>query len=84
VPVAAFPVTGPRDVIGTANVGVLREDLRLACLVALKLSPQDCRQFAASQTWEASARAFVNNISAVRAEIGAGLQIAPKRQRLAT
>jgi glycosyltransferase involved in cell wall biosynthesis len=81
VPVAAFPVPGPRDVIGTAEVGVLSEDLRLACLAALKLSPQDCRQFAASQTWEVSARAFVNNISDVRAEFGSGLQIA---QRLAT
>jgi hypothetical protein len=58
--------------------------LRLACLEALKLSPQDCRQFAASQTWEASARAFVNNISEVRAEFGSALQIAPKRPRLAT
>jgi glycosyltransferase involved in cell wall biosynthesis len=75
VPVAAFPVTGPRDVIGTANVGVLSEDLRVACLAALKLSPQDCLQFAASQTWDASARAFVNNISDVRAEFGSGLQI---------
>ena len=84
VPVAAFPVTGPRDVIGTAEVGVLSEDLRLACLAALKLSPQDCRQFAASQTWEASARAFVNNISDVRAEFDCGLQIAPKSPRPAT
>jgi glycosyltransferase involved in cell wall biosynthesis len=84
VPVAAFPVTGPRDVIGNAKVGVLSEDLRLACLAALKLSPQDCRQFAASQGWEASARAFVNNIRDVRAEIGSGLQIAVERPRLAT
>jgi glycosyltransferase involved in cell wall biosynthesis len=77
VPVAAFPVTGPRDVIGAANVGVLSEDLQSACLAALKLSPQDCLQFAARQTWEASARAFVNNISDVRGEFGAGLQVAP-------
>ena len=84
VPVAAFPVTGPRDVIGAAEVGVLSEDLRLACLAALKLSPQDCRQFAASQGWEASARAFVNNISDVRAEIGPDLQIEVERPRLAT
>jgi glycosyltransferase involved in cell wall biosynthesis len=84
VPVAAFPVTGPRDVIGTEPVGVLSEDLRLACLAALKLSPQDCRQFAASQTWEASARAFINNISDVRAEFDSGPQIAPKHPQLVT
>src|SRR5262249_38102875 len=34
VPVAAFPVTGPKDVIGGHPVGVLNEDLRLACLEA--------------------------------------------------
>jgi glycosyltransferase involved in cell wall biosynthesis len=84
VPVAAFPVAGPRDVIGSAEVGILSEDLRLACLEALKLSPQDCRQFAASRGWEASARAFVNNISDVRAEIGSDLQIEVERPRLAT
>jgi hypothetical protein len=71
-------------VIGSAKVGVLSEDLRLACLAALKLSPQDCRQFAASQGWEASARAFVNNIRDVRAEIGSDLQISVEGPRLAT
>ncbi len=35
LPVAAFPVTGPRDVIGAAPVGALNEDLREACLSAL-------------------------------------------------
>src|SRR6202011_4339922 len=35
LPAAAFPVTGPRDVIGDAPVGVLNDDLRAACLSAL-------------------------------------------------
>jgi glycosyltransferase involved in cell wall biosynthesis len=63
VPVAAFPVTGPRDVIGDAPVGALSEDLRSACLTALTLSRQTCQEFAARQTWEASARAFVDNVT---------------------
>src|SRR5450432_2401716 len=67
LPVAAFPVTGPRDVIGAAPVGALNEDLREACLAALKISPQACLEFAAGHTWEASARSFVDNISDVRA-----------------
>src|SRR5450432_793835 len=67
LPVAAYPVTGPRDVIGTAPVGVLNDDLRAACLSALHVSPQACLDFAAGHTWEASARAFVENISDVRA-----------------
>ena len=62
LPVAAFPVTGPRDVIGAASVGALSDDLRLACLSALTISPQACLEFAGRHTWEASARAFVENI----------------------
>jgi glycosyltransferase involved in cell wall biosynthesis len=84
VPVAAFPVIGPRDVVGTAEVGILSEDLRLACLAALEISPQACLEFAARHSWELAARVFVNNISDVQAEFGSGLQISPKLPRLAT
>jgi glycosyltransferase involved in cell wall biosynthesis len=66
LPVAAFPVTGPRDVIGAAPVGVLHDDLRVACLAALTISPQACTAFAAKHSWEASARAFVDNINNAR------------------
>ncbi len=66
LPVAAFPVTGPRDVIGTAPVGVLNDDLRAACLAALAISPQACLEFAGKHTWEASARAFVDHITGIR------------------
>ena len=67
LPVAAFPVRGPRDVIGDAPVGVLDEDLHSACLAALDISRQACVEFAANHTWEASARAFVDSILAVGA-----------------
>jgi glycosyltransferase involved in cell wall biosynthesis len=71
VPVAAFPVAGPRDVIGHAPVAVLDEDLRSACLAALKIAPAACLDFAASLTWEKSARTFVSNIAeACAAEVG--------------
>jgi glycosyltransferase involved in cell wall biosynthesis len=60
LPVAAFPVAGPRDVIGTAPVGVLSEDLRAACLKALDIPRQACVAFAAGYTWEACAKAFVD------------------------
>ena len=66
LPVAAFPVTGPRDVIGNAPVGALNDDLRIACLSALRISPQACLEFAAGHTWEASARVFVENITNIR------------------
>ena len=62
VPVAAFPVTGARDVLGDAPVGFLSEDLRSACLVALEIAADACLEFAASLTWEKSAAAFVRNM----------------------
>jgi glycosyltransferase involved in cell wall biosynthesis len=66
LPVAAFPVTGPKDVIGTSDVGVLSEDLRDACFQALGIPRQACVEFAALHTWEASARVFLEHASLVR------------------
>ena len=39
VPVAAFPVAGPLDVVGNSGVGVLDEDLGAAVRKALQISP---------------------------------------------
>ena len=63
VPVAAFPAAAPRDVIGEANVGVLDEDLRRACLGALECSREECREFALDMTWTASARTFLEHVA---------------------
>jgi glycosyltransferase involved in cell wall biosynthesis len=65
VPVAAFPVTGPKDVVGNSPVGVLSEDLRAACLGALKLSREACRIFALNHSWEKSARQFITHVQKV-------------------
>ena len=46
LPVAAFPVKGPRDVIGDAPVCALDHDLRDACFAALDISRQACVEFA--------------------------------------
>jgi glycosyltransferase involved in cell wall biosynthesis len=62
VPVAAFPVTGPKDVIGRNPVGVLSDDLRAACLQALTLSRDACRAFALNHSWENSARQFIGHL----------------------
>ena len=82
--VAAFPVPGPRDVIGSAPVGSLNEDLQVACLAALTISPQACRAFASEHSWEASARAFVENITNTRSldSRGEPVQFAVKAPRL--
>jgi len=65
VPVAAFPVTGPKDVVGGNPVGVLNENLRVACIEALGISRTACRAFALSRSWENSARQFIGHIQKV-------------------
>ena len=66
VPVAAYPVQGPLDVLGDAPVGVLDEDLKKACLGALQIakhpkSPTP-REFALGHSWRACTLQFLRNI----------------------
>jgi glycosyltransferase involved in cell wall biosynthesis len=65
-PVAAFPVTGPLDVIADHPVGALDADLRSACIRALGISRELCRSFALERSWENSARQFIGNLSALQ------------------
>jgi len=65
VPVAAYPVTGPMDVIGDRPVGVLNEDLGRACIEALKLSRDACRSYALEYSWENSAKQFLGHVRKV-------------------
>jgi glycosyltransferase involved in cell wall biosynthesis len=86
VPVAAFPVMGPKDVIGDHPVGVLDEDLRLACLRALSLSRAACRAFALNYSWENSALQFVGHLKPIDAGRTRTSRVAPAlavRQALA-
>jgi glycosyltransferase involved in cell wall biosynthesis len=62
LPVAAYPVTGPRDVIGDSPAGVLHEDLRTACLEALKLKREDAVARARLFTWRAATEQFFNHL----------------------
>jgi glycosyltransferase involved in cell wall biosynthesis len=62
-PVAAFPVTGPLDVIADHPVGALDADLRSACIRALSMSREACRSFALERSWENSARQFIGNLT---------------------
>jgi hypothetical protein len=53
-PVAAYPVAGPRDVVGHSGAGVLHDDLRHACLEALKLNREHVRAVAERYSWAAT------------------------------
>jgi len=66
VPVAAYPVMGPLDVIGDTGAGVLSEDLREAAEAALDIPRDHCRKIAMNYTWAASARQFLDNCIAAR------------------
>jgi 1,2-diacylglycerol 3-alpha-glucosyltransferase/glucuronosyltransferase len=79
VPIAAYPVTGPRDVVGGHPIGVLDDDLRRACLAALGISRSACRAFALDHTWEMSARQFLGHAHTVAVDTVAGRQIALRR-----
>jgi glycosyltransferase involved in cell wall biosynthesis len=62
-PVAAFPVTGPLDVIADRPIGAIDRDLRAACLRALLMSRETCRNFALGRSWENSARQVLGNLT---------------------
>lgn len=62
VPVAAFPVPGPKDVILSDKVGCLDEDLGRAVSEALTLNRADCRQYALGYTWDHCARLFESHL----------------------
>ncbi len=72
VPVAAYPVPGPLDVIGDAPVGVLDENLQAAALRALAIDRTACRAFASRMTWDRCARMFLDNLAVLRRSAAAG------------
>jgi glycosyltransferase involved in cell wall biosynthesis len=63
VPVAAYPVTGPVDVVRHGITGCLSTDLKTACLRALELDSRDCRQYAETCTWTRSTRQFIGHLA---------------------
>ena len=64
-PVAAFPVLGPIDVIGNSGVGVLHEDLGIACMRALEISRQKARSYAEQFSWQVSVNQFLGHLSPI-------------------
>lgn len=66
LPVAAFPVAGPIDVVGDSGAGVLHEDLRQACLGCLEISRHKAIERAAQFTWLIATRQFLNALTPMR------------------
>lgn len=75
-PVAAYPVTGPIDVIGDSPAGALDDDLGAACLKALKIDRTTARAHAERNSWEACTRQFLAHLHPIA---GAGT-VRPDRE----
>ena len=65
-PVAAYPVPGPLDVIGTSTGGVMHEDLRQAALAALAIPREQARARALQFDWAPVCDQFVSFLVAAR------------------
>ncbi|MBK8174469.1 MAG: glycosyltransferase family 1 protein [Rhodospirillales bacterium] len=66
LPVAAYPVPGPLDVVDGSGAGCLDEDLGRAVRAALAIAPETCRRHAETFSWENSARQFLGNLHIFR------------------
>ncbi len=65
VPVAAYPVTGPIDVIQQGVTGVMRDDLGEAAIQALELDREAPRAYALSHTWLDCTQQFIGHLEPI-------------------
>lgn len=66
LPVAAYPVTGPVDVVADGVSGCLHEDLGRAVDGALRLRRADCVAHASRYTWRRCTETFVSHLCPAR------------------
>lgn len=67
-PVAAYPVTGPIDVIGDSPAGVLKDDLRAAALEALTIDRAVARRHAERYSWQACSKQFLAHLHPIEVD----------------
>jgi glycosyltransferase involved in cell wall biosynthesis len=67
LPVAAFPVTGPLDVIADSGAGCLSEDLGTAAEAALGIPPDLCRAHALTFSWRDATQQFLTHVTRANA-----------------
>ena len=68
LPVAAYPVTGPLDVLGDGLGGALSEDLGKAVRKALDIARSDARAKAMTYSWSSCRALFLRHIRAPHGE----------------
>jgi glycosyltransferase involved in cell wall biosynthesis len=62
LPIAAYPVTGPLDLVRPGETGILSENLAEAAVRAASLDRENIRKRALEYSWEAATRLFLSNI----------------------
>ncbi|MEY3371666.1 MAG: hypothetical protein RLZZ537_134 [Pseudomonadota bacterium] len=62
LPVAAYPVAGPRDVLAGCEAAALRSDLLEACMTALDLDPKHAVAHARKYSWQSTTGQFIRNL----------------------
>ena len=65
LPVAAYPVTGPIDVVQQGSTGYVYTDLREAAIEALDLKSEDCIAFAQRNSWARCAQTVIDHLAII-------------------
>jgi glycosyltransferase involved in cell wall biosynthesis len=74
LPVAAYPVTGPIDVLGDSPAGAMNEDLKQACLDALSIPRDVARAHAEKFSWKAASEQFLHHLKPVPKSVAISIQ----------
>lgn len=65
LPIAAYPVTGPNEIVIPGVNGYISENLKDNCLNCLTISKEDCIKSADKWTWENTAKIFKDNLKLI-------------------
>ncbi len=65
VPVAAYPVQGPVDIVGSSGAGALNENLASAVAQAMTVDRSRCRERALEFSWDRSVAQFLQNLAPI-------------------
>ncbi len=75
LPVAAFPVPGPLDVIEAGVTGVLHADLSLAIAGAMRLDRRACAAAAGAFSWHSATTQFLAGLEPIPLPVRPGLAV---------
>lgn len=79
-PVAAYPVTGPVDVLEQGKTGCMHEDLAVAAEQALQLDRATCRDHAMQHAWPAITRQFLAALMPINSDKAAVMGAAQQQK----